>query len=340
MIKNLNIISNEKVSTYKNDFYCDNIDFKSIPEGLEKSFKINLFARTSTGKKSHHVKVNSVILASNIFIFINNIFKVLKNENSKYLIISITPYTFLVYCLLILFKKKPFVYLRSSGEEEYRYILGYFGKFIYYLMFYLVALGSNFISCNSRILLGKKGSIVSPSQLTESWFAPFKKNKLDKIKLLYVGRIKVEKGIFSLLKIIKNLNLELELTIISAGKTNITFDDQKNIKVLNYENKNNSIIEVYDNHNIFVLPSYTEGHPQVLDEALARGKPVIIFEEIGHVIGDRKGVFVSKRKPKYLKESINYIINNYESIQNKMIENELPNKKIFLEEIKKIINTL
>ena len=31
------------MSTYKNDFYCDNIDFKSIPEGLEKYFKINLF---------------------------------------------------------------------------------------------------------------------------------------------------------------------------------------------------------------------------------------------------------------------------------------------------------
>ena len=339
MLKNLNIISNEKISTYKNDFYCDNIDFKSIPEGLKKDFEINLFARSSVGKKSHNVKVNSIILASNIFAFINNIIKALKNENSKYLIISITPYTFLACCLLILFKKKPFVYLRSSGEEEYRHILGYFGKFIYYLMFYLVAPGSKFISVNSRILLGKKGNIVSPSQLNEIWFTPFKKNKLDKVKLLYVGRIKVEKGIFSLLKIIKSLNLEIELTILPAGKTNIKFDDQKNIKVLNFENKNNSIIEVYDNHNIFILPSYTEGHPQVLDEALARGKPVIIFEEIRHVIGDRKGVFVSKRKPKYLKESINYIINNYESIQTKMIENKLPNKKIFLEEIKKIINT-
>ena len=33
----------------------------------------------------------------------------------------------------------------------------------------------------------------------------------------------------------------------------------------------------------------------VLLEALARRRPVIIFDEIKHVIGDKKGIFVSKR---------------------------------------------
>ena len=33
----------------------------------------------------------------------------------------------------------------------------------------------------------------------------------------------------------------------------------------------------------------------VLLEALARRRPVIIFEDIEHVIGEKKGIFVSKR---------------------------------------------
>ena len=33
----------------------------------------------------------------------------------------------------------------------------------------------------------------------------------------------------------------------------------------------------------------------VLLESLARNRPVIIFEEIEHVIGDKKGIFISKR---------------------------------------------
>ena len=42
-------------------------------------------------------------------------------------------------------------------------------------------------------------------------------------------------------------------------------------------------MKFYDDHNIFILPSFTEAHPQVLDEALSRFRPVIVFSEISHV---------------------------------------------------------
>ena len=47
----------------------------------------------------------------------------------------------------------------------------------------------------------KKNDLVYPSQLDPNWFKDYKKPLLDKPRLLYVGRIKVEKGIFSLIKI-------------------------------------------------------------------------------------------------------------------------------------------
>ena len=34
----------------------------------------------------------------------------------------------------------------------------------------------------------------------------------------------------------------------------------------------------------------------VLLEALARRRPVIVFEDIEHIIGDKKGIFVAKKK--------------------------------------------
>ena len=55
------------------------------------------------------------------------------------------------------------------------------------------------------------------------------------------------------------------------------------------------MIDAYDNHNILILPSFTEGQPYVVDESLARRRPVIIFEDIAHIIKERKGIFVSKR---------------------------------------------
>ena len=68
--------------------------------------------------------------------------------------------------------------------------------------------------------------------------------------------------------------------------------NQSNIKVLPTQNNKSKLIKHYDEHNIFILPSFTEGHPMVLLEALARRRPVVIFDEIKHVIGDKKGVFV------------------------------------------------
>ena len=85
------------------------------------------------------------------------------------------------------------------------------------------------------------------------------------------------------------------------------------------------------------MPSFTEGHPQVLDESLSRLRPVIVFEEISHVVGSRKGVFVSKRDFLSLSKTISYIMDNYHSIQKEMTENVLPTKENFLKEMSSII---
>ena len=48
------IISNESVYEEDGTYYCDNIDIKSTPEGLDKNFQVNLLARKS--KKKGHTK--------------------------------------------------------------------------------------------------------------------------------------------------------------------------------------------------------------------------------------------------------------------------------------------
>ena len=49
--KDLVIINNEKISKEKTNFYCDNIDVKSIPEDLDKKFSVTLIARNSKDKR-------------------------------------------------------------------------------------------------------------------------------------------------------------------------------------------------------------------------------------------------------------------------------------------------
>ena len=85
------------------------------------------------------------------------------------------------------------------------------------------------------------------------------------------------------------------------------------------------------------MPSYTEAHPKVIDEALSRLKPVIIFEEIKHVAENRFGVFVAKRELSDFLVKVKYIKNNYEDIISKIYKNNLPNKKNFISNLVNII---
>ena len=153
---------------------------------------------------------------------------------------------------------------------------------------------------------------------------------------MYVGRIKIEKGIYSLLKLIKNRD-NLSLTIVGAEKNKSQNINQNNVKVLKNESNKIDLIKFYDNHNIFVLPSFTEGHPMSLLEALARKRPVVIFEEIQHVIGEKKGIFVSKRNYESFIKTIEYIKKNYREIQEEMNQNKLPTKKEFIKSMENSI---
>jgi len=337
MKKKLFIFSNESISVEDNKFYCDNLDLKSTPEGLNKKFEVNLLGRKSIKKRSHEIKLKRIKVFSNIFSYLSEVKSASKNLDSKFLIISISPYTFLISIFLKILGQKPIVYLRSDGYGEYKAILGRIGPLIYHFMFSITGAISDFISCRDYILHGKKGKLISPSQLDSVWLRQPKNIEIRNFKLLYVGRIRVEKGIFALSELIRNKR-DISLTIIGAEKGSSNKINQSNIKILPTQSNKTKLIKYYDDHNIFVLPSFTEGHPMVLLEALARRRPVVIFDEIKHVIGDKKGIFVTKRNFLSFLGTLNNIKKNYKKIQKDMKKNKLPTNKEFIDKFIKLID--
>ena len=335
--KDLVIIDNEKIFAHGGNFYCDNLDSKSIPEGLNKFRNTCLIARKSQIKRVQKINFDQIKTGSNIFSFIYLIMKTFKKKNINYLLISLNPYTFFSSIILLLFRKNAFVYLRSSGHEEYKAKYGFFGKIIYHLMFLLATPWSNLIVCHERLTKKKNYHLVFPSQLEKIWFENLKKPSLNHIKLLYVGRMRIEKGIFDFIKMFNKLNLNAKLSIVSDTKN--LEKTNKNINLLGFGYDAKSLIEIYDSHNIMILPSFTEGHPQVVLESLSRQRPVIIFEEIKHIIGEKKGIFISKRNEDSLIETIQSVIKNYSDIQEKMVENKLPTRQEFILQMNSILSS-
>ena len=331
------VINNDRIFKDNNEFFSNNYNLKILPEGLNNYHKVKYIARESNKKGNQKINLQNIKTASNIIKFIYLIFSTFKNKNSKYFIISINPYTFISFIFLLLFRKKVFLYLISSGHEEWKFILGSWSVWIYHLMYSIMTTNSTVITLHERLYKGKNSHLVISSSLDEEWLKNNKEVKLDKIRFLYVGRVNPEKGIHKFLEMFEEIKLNSELSIVGNLK-NIEISKNTNIKLIGYVSDKKSLIDIYDDHNILILPSFTEGQPHVVDESLARRRPVIIFEDIAHIIKERKGIFVSKRTAHSFSETSNYVMENYNEIQESIEKNKFPLKKDTIKQISNIIS--
>ena len=113
-------------------------------------------------------------------------------------------------------------------------------------MFKIVSKIGTLISCRKHILRDKPGKVVSPSEITKNWSENITKPEFETVKLLYVGRMNIEKGIFSLLKILNNIDESINLTIIGESRQKKSKVNGKNINISPIETKEEKLIKLYD----------------------------------------------------------------------------------------------
>ena len=332
-MKNLLVISNDKIYFSKTRVSTKYNDIINILEATKIFFNIFLLSRSSSRADNFFLKKKKILkLNFKKFFF-------LRKKKFKVLIVSVTPRNIFFYLILNLLVKnlEGFVYLRSDGYKEYETRLGKLGFLIFALMMKTIKKNFKIISVNKNITSSRIDYIIYPSELDKSWLKKNKKLKKKKIhKILYFGRFRKDKGVFSLIKLFENMKSDIQLTI--AGDKNYPLSKPKNIKFLNEISSKQKIINLYDDHDIFILPSYTEGSPKVILESLARKKPIIIFKEIKHVKNKFKGIFISKRNSENLKNTIYYIGKNYSKIQMEISKNILTTKKQFQKKFIEILN--
>ena len=333
MNKKILILANDKIFIDNDKISTDNNDTINIIEGLAKKNYLS-FVCKNTKKIRNFVTIKKKykkFKKKNFLDFKNNF------NNYKILMISITPFNLFSFIFIKIFNRKirGYVYLRSDGHKEYFYKYGILGRIFYDSMFKVV---TNFLEilAVSRHLTGLKENytLIKPSEIENKWFLKRKKADLYKPKLLYLGRYKKEKGIFSLTNILDSINFDFKLNIVGLKKKIISQNDK--VKLFNEVNSTKKIISFYDKCNIFVLPSYTEGSPKVIFESLARYRPIIVFEEIEHVKENLKGVFVCRRQTKDFINKVHYIMKNYKYIIKEIKKNKINTKKQFQNKLNEI----
>jgi glycosyltransferase involved in cell wall biosynthesis len=145
----------------------------------------------------------------------------------------------------------------------------------------------------------------------------------DEIVLLYVGRISFDKGIYELLDALKNISKtrqnKMKLCLVGSilpdeeMKLNAKINQLKIKDKIIFCGQQDNVVPYYCAADIFVLPSYHEGLPLALLEAMSMGLPVIV-SNIGGMVEiveeGRNGLFVPPKDANSLKGKINWSLDN------------------------------
>lgn len=136
--------------------------------------------------------------------------------------------------------------------------------------------------------------------------------------LLFVGHVIEDKGVYELIEAVRNLKSVKELKLIGPYEIHVK---EELIKLAGKEkNKINFIgtqpseviIQEMSTCGIFVLPSYSEGFPNVILEAMVSACPIIATDvgAIPEMLKRGAGICISPRSVEELEQGIRELISN------------------------------
>ncbi len=153
-----------------------------------------------------------------------------------------------------------------------------------------------------------------PNFIDINLFKPLKVPKKDK-SIIFIGKLTKQKNLLNLLKAIEKLK-DFSLDIIGKGPMKKKLDEYIKEKDLNVrflgEYPNEKIPEILNQYKIFILPSFWEGNPKVLLEAMSCGVGCIgaNIPSITTIIKHKKNGYLCNHNPDSIKKAIIYLYNN------------------------------
>jgi glycosyltransferase involved in cell wall biosynthesis len=227
-------------------------------------------------------------------------------------------------CLLAkLFYKKPFVINYGYDYEkvakiEGKYILAFFYKIVSFIVIKFadaVIITSPHLKKKVDTYLPRRIEFI-PNSVNTNLFKPSIKHRESIKNILFIGRLEEQKNLFSLIEAVSRLRNDLKLIFIGDGSkrkelTNFAKENNVNLQIIKSV-PHNKLPMYLKSADVFVLPSFIEGNPKVLLEAMSTGVAAIgaDVEGIKEVISDKKTGILTGTNPEQIKKAIEYLIQN------------------------------
>jgi glycosyltransferase involved in cell wall biosynthesis len=174
---------------------------------------------------------------------------------------------------------------------------------------YVISYGGKVTTTIINIGIPKEKVIEIPTGIEKEFI--LKESSLSinkKLKFLFVGRYDPLKGISEIFKSLKIVNSSLiDFAFIGPIPQKVI---QNNIKYYGFISNKTDIFKIMDQCDVLVLPSYSEGMPNVILEAMARGL-IIIASDVGAInlmVSNKNGILLKNQNHKSLLKAINSLI--------------------------------
>ncbi len=168
---------------------------------------------------------------------------------------------------------------------------------------------------------------INGSGVDTSYFAFNPQPPKENLKFLFIGRLIKDKGIieyFKAAEIVKNKYPNVEVDVVGwmenkpSSVKKEELDYWVNSGVINYLGKSSDVRPHINNCDVYVLPSYREGTPRTVLEAMSIGRPIITTNAPGckeTVEEGNNGFLVPVKNVEKLAERMEYFIQNPDEIE-------------------------
>ena len=153
-----------------------------------------------------------------------------------------------------------------------------------------------------------------PNGVDVNRFRPKRKKAKRVLTVLFIGRLEPQKNLLSLIEALSLIKTPFKLQIVGKGSLRnqilkLTRKNNINLKITR-KVSHRRIEKIYQQADIFVLPSIREGSPKVLLEAMASGLACIAsnIPEHREIIESKKHGILSSPAPDQLAPAINQLL--------------------------------
>ncbi|MDQ0782865.1 glycosyltransferase family 4 protein [Chryseobacterium sp. W4I1] len=324
------IIPNAEITKVKNDFAVEKNTGEFAAELQRLGSKVTIYGQIIDEPNNIHVyklnenslNVRGLYRKSNkvlnyILLYLRVIPEILKSDFVYIFYPTAFKYTAFICSIL---QKKYGLYVRGMDDMQ--------GK-IPSLIYKQAAVGfcvADFFTDNINKIVGKKIAYTMRPMitLTENDIVENRtyENK-DSYEILYLGRMTNDKGIIELLhgtSELKKMNYKFRLSLIGDGEyfeklielaNQLDINDVVSFKGAIFDSS--EIRQYFLNSDIYILPSYHEGFPRTLYEAMIYGTPIITTFVGGIPSLMKDGVNCMKIEPKSIKDIVSSLTLTFEN---------------------------